>query len=419
MTSSGGQGTVLRNIGMLARCLQDAEPDDASELPHAAVAWVDGQIVWVGPEVELPAAYGTWPTLDAEGQLVIPGLVDCHTHLTFGGDRADEFESRLRGASYESLAEAGGGIHATVRATRESDFETLLLTGQRNLERMISRGVTVVEAKSGYGLDCETELRQLQVYRHLGNTSGIEVVPTFLGAHTVPKEYQSHRDEYLAFLLQEMIPRVAEEGLARFVDVFIEGGAFSVDEARQVLGVAKGAGLGTKVHADQLSPGGGAELAAEMGAVSADHLEQVSAAGMRAMRDRGVVAVSLPIASLTLGVRPLPARQLLAAGVQVAVATDCNPGSAPAGDLQLAIYLACVAQRMTPAEAVRGATIEAARAVGLGDEVGSIEVGKRANFAVVNGTTVQNWLYLFRLGPVRRTVAFGETVWSSECAIAG
>lgn len=404
------EGTVLRNIGSLATCARSLPSDDAGEVRGSAVAWSGETICWVGPERNLPKTLEEWPSLDAGGRLVVPGLVDSHTHLAFGGSRAEEFEARLRGVRYQDIAAGGGGILSTVQVTREATTDDLVAGARAHLAFMVSRGVTTLEAKSGYGLDLDTEIRLLEVYARLDRESPIRVVPTFLGAHTVPPEYAGRADAYVTVVVEEMLPMVARRGLAGFVDVFVEEGAFTPEHARTVLAAGARLGLRGKLHVDQLRPGGGAELAAELGAISADHLEHISSAGIEALAQAGVVAVSLPVASLTLGQPPLPARSLLDWGVSLAVATDFNPGSAPVPDLPLALYLACVFQRMTPAEALRGGTIEGARALGLDGEVGSVEVGKRADLALIEAESVREWLYLFRNGPVDRTIVGGVTV---------
>jgi imidazolonepropionase len=276
---------------------------------------------------------------------------------------------------------------------------------------MLALGVTTVECKSGYGLDPESERKLLRVYRRLAREQPVRIVATFLGAHAVPPEYRENRAAYVDLLVEELIPAVAREGLADGCDVFVEESAFSVDEARRILLAAKGAGLDRRLHADQITAGGGAELAAEMSALSADHLECVSDRGIAALAAAGVVAVSLPIATLYLGQRPMPARRLIEAGVPVAVATDFNPGSAPSCHLPLALTLACAVLRMTPAEALKGATLYAARALGLEGRVGSLEPGKAADFAVVDAPDVSHWLYHFRANACRETVAGGAVRW--------
>ncbi len=375
------------------------------------MAWEGDTIRWVGPEAELPAAHARGETLDAGGRLVVPGLVDCHTHLAFGGWRADEFEQRLQGASYLDIARAGGGIMSTVRATRAATDQDLLTRATAALEGMRRLGVTTVECKSGYGLDLDTELRLLRVYQALAASQPCRIVPTFLGAHVVPAEHRADRSVYLRLLLDEMIPAVAAAGLARCCDVFVEDTAFSVDEARAIFLAGKAHGLAPKLHADQLTSGGGAELAAEVGALSADHLECASDTGIAAMATAGVVAVSLPIATLYLRQQPMPARKFIAAGVPVAVATDFNPGSAPSWDLPLAMMLACHLQRMTPAEALKGATSIAAKAVGLEGQAGEVTVGCRADLAVIDSPDVNHWLYHYRPNACVLTIAAGRVCW--------
>jgi len=402
---------LLRNIGLLATCRAEGGQGDLHAIPSAAVAWERSTIRWAGPEAELPAEFSHAEVLDAGGRLVVPGLVDCHTHLAFAGWRGDEFAQRIQGRTYLEIARAGGGIMSTVRATRAATEEHLLAVAGSRLEAMRRLGITTVECKSGYGLDEETELRLLRVYRRLGEVGPTRIVATFLGAHVVPTEYRERRGEYLALLTDQLIPAIAREQLAACCDVFVEETAFSVDEARTILLAAKAAGLKPKLHADQLSSCGGAELAAEVGAVSADHLEHISEAGIAALGRAGVVAVSLPIATLYLGEPAMPARRLLDAGVPVAVATDFNPGSAPSYHLPLAMTLACTMQRMTPAEALKGATVVAARAIGLAGEVGSIEAGKRADLAVIDAPDVNHWLYQFRSNACVLTLAGGQVCW--------
>jgi imidazolonepropionase len=284
---------------------------------------------------------------------------------------------------------------------------------------MTTLGVTTIEAKSGYGLDREHELELLRVYQRLAQVEPVAIVATLLGAHVVPTEYRDRRDAYVALLIDELIPAVAAERLATACDVFVEESAFGVDEARRILLAGKEAGLAPRLHADQLSSCGGAELAAEVGALSADHLEHVSEGGIAAMAERGVVAVSLPIASLYLNQPPMPARRLIAAGVSVAVATDFNPGSAPSYHLPLAMTLACTLQRMTPAEALKGATHYAAKALGLERRVGSLERGKAADFAVIDAPDVEHWLYHLRPNACRLTVAGGRVIWRAPGHPAG
>jgi imidazolonepropionase len=402
---------LLHNIGLLATCRAEGTQADIHSIPRAALAWDDGRIVWAGPEIELPPRLERTERIDANGRLVVPGLIDCHTHLAFAGWRADEFERRLRGESYLEIAASGGGIAATVRATRAASEEALRERAAGVLDDMVALGVTTVECKSGYGLDEASELKLLRTYRRLAELGPVRLVPTLLAAHTVPPEYRERRAAYVALVIERIIPAVAREQLARCCDVFVEDSAFTVEEARQVLRAGRAAGLAPKLHADQLSAGGGAELAGDLGALSADHLECVSSGGIAALREAGVVAVSLPIASLYLGHQPMPARRLIEAGVRVAVATDFNPGSAPSWHLPLALTLACTIQRMTPAEALKGATIHAARAVGLEAEIGSLEPGKAADFAIIDAADVNHWVYHFRPNACVQTVIGGVTRW--------
>jgi imidazolonepropionase len=386
---------VLRNIAQLATCPPGNPQRDAGLIGQAALAWRDGVVRWVGSAADLPPEFAADPAIDCEGRLVIPGLVDCHTHLCFGGWRGDEFEARLEGATYQEIAAAGGGITRTVTATRGAGTGELERKAKVILDAMLRLGITTVECKSGYGLDEANELKQLEVYRRLDLEHPVDLVPTFLGAHVVPPEHRKRPGRYVDMLCETLIPRVAELGLARFCDVFVEEGAFGVDDARRILTTAHAHGLGLKIHADQLSAGGGAELAAELGAVSAEHLEYVTPEGIAALADSGTVAVSLPLASLYLAERYLPARALLAAGVPVAVATDFNPGSAPSFHLPFALTLACLNQSMTPQEALMGATTVAARAVSLQDRAGSLMPGYPADFAIIDAPSLNHWLYHF------------------------
>jgi imidazolonepropionase len=404
---------LLERISRLAACRAEGGQGEIHAIEDAALAWEGGEIVWVGRRRELPAVFASAERVDGGGGLVVPGLVDCHTHLAFGGWRADEFVRRIAGASYLDIARAGGGIARTVRQTREASEADLIARARGFLDEMLALGVTTVECKSGYGLDREHELRLLRVYRHLAEAGSPRLVPTLLAAHVVPPEYRDRRDAYVALIVDELIPETARHGLARCCDVFVEDSAFTVKEARRILRAGQAAGLGAKLHADQLSAGGGGELAGELSALSADHLEHVSDAGIAAMAKAGVVAVSLPIASLYLGQPPMPARKLIAAGVPVAVATDFNPGSAPSYHLPLAMTLACTLQRMTPAEALKGATLLAARAIGMEGQVGSLESGKAADFAVIDAPDVDTWLYHHRPNANRMTVVGGKVRWEA------
>jgi imidazolonepropionase len=405
---------VIANIGQLATCRAEGRQGDIHVIPQAAMVWDDGLIEWVGREKEIPGEYHRAERVDAGGRLVIPGLVDCHTHLAFAGWRAEEFERHLRGRGYLEIARAGGGITSTVRQTRAATEQELLERAARFLEEMLALGVTTVECKSGYGLDEETELKLLRVYRRLAREQPVRIVSTFLGAHVIPPEFRENRAGYVDLLINRLIPAVAREKLAECCDAFVEESAFTIDEGRCILRAGQDVGLAAKLHADQVTGGGGAELAAELHALSADHLECISERGVAAIAEAGVVAVSLPLASMYLGHSPMPARRLIEAGAAVAVATDFNPGSAPSYHLPLALTLACTLQRMTPAEALKGATIYAARAVGMEDSVGSLERGKAADFALIEAPDVSHWLYHFRPNACVMTIIGGTVRWAAE-----
>ncbi|MEO8201221.1 MAG: imidazolonepropionase [Gemmatimonadota bacterium] len=405
---------VLRNIGELATCEAAGGQGEIHTISHAALVWNDHSIEWVGREADLPQHYRTHLSFDAGGGLVIPGLVDCHTHLGFGGWRADEFAQRIDGRSYLEIAKAGGGILSTMTQTRAMPEPELLARCRGFLREMIQLGVTTVECKSGYGLDRPNELKLLRVYRSLRSDGLVDIVPTFLGAHVVPPEYRDQREGYIRLLVDDLLPAIAAEKLAEFCDVFVEESAFSHAESRRIFARAREQGLGVKLHADQLTSGGGAELAAEVGATSADHLERISQRGIDRMAEAGVVAVSLPLATLYLDHEPLPARALIDAGVAVAIATDFNPGSAPSYHLPLAMMLGCTLQRMRPAEVLKGATLYAARAIGRERVAGSLEPGKRADFAIIDAPNVTQWMYHFQPNACRMTVARGKVRWSRE-----
>lgn len=380
----------------------------------AALASCEGRVVWSGPEAELPHAVRVRPEalrISAQGGLVTPGFVDCHTHLVFGGDRAEEFYLRLRGVPYRELARSGGGILRTVRETRRAGAAELLQLARGRAERMLQWGTTTAEIKSGYGLDLETELKILEVARRLQDETPLEIVPTFLGAHEVPPG--AGESEYLDAVVEEMLPAVAGRGLARFCDVFCERGVFGVAAARRVLEAAAGHGLGLKIHAEQLSRLGGAALAAELGATSADHLEHATASDLAALAAAGVVAVLLPGASLFLGSeRYAPMPEVRASGIEVALATDCNPGTCMTESMASILFLAAVKLKMSPGEALRAACVGGARALGLANRLGSLEPGSQTDLAVFDVPDLERLLYHFGVNHVRHVVKRGRLVLS-------
>ncbi len=352
---------------------------------RGALAIAGGRIVWAGRRDTLPKTLiGPATTQYArDGCWITPALIDCHTHLIFAGDRAEEFEARLAGDSYEGAARRGGGILSTVAGTRKATQEELVQQATPRLARLMADGVRTVEIKSGYGLALEPELAMLRAARALGAAHGIRVRTTLLAAHAVPPEYTGMADAYVDHITRDILPAAAREGLADAVDAFAEDIAFSPAQVARVFEAAQALGLPVKLHADQLSDGGGAALAARFGALSADHLEYTSEAGVRAMAQAGTVAVLLPGAYATVGARqPPPVSAFRAQGVPMAVATDCNPGSSPLCSLLMAANLACALFRLTPEEALAGITREAARALGLSDDIGMLEPGRRAEFCV-------------------------------------
>ncbi|MBO9352791.1 imidazolonepropionase [Bordetella petrii] len=359
-----------------------AGADDAP-LPDAAIVVAGGKIAWVGERASLPGDFDHLPRFDAEGALATPGLVDCHTHLVYGGQRANEFAMRLAGADYEAIARAGGGIMSSVRATRDFDEDTLYAQAAPRLEQLLAEGVCAIEIKSGYGLALEHERKQLRVARRLSADYGVAVRTSFLGAHALPPEYEGRSGDYIDLVCRDMLPALAREGLVDAVDVFCERIAFSLAETERVFQAAQALGLAVKLHAEQLSDMGGAALAARYGALSCDHLEHLSAEGIAAMRKAGTVAVLLPGAYYTLRDTHLPPIEALrAAGVPMAVSTDHNPGTSPALSLLLMVNMACTLFRLTVPEALAGVTRHAARALGLADTHGAIAPGMPANFVL-------------------------------------
>lgn len=376
-------------------------------IDNAAIALRDGAIAWLGESASLPGGTAA-NTIDLEQRWVTPALIDCHTHLVFAGNRAREFDLRLQGVSYEEIARQGGGIMSTVDATRAANETALLRSSSARLQALLAEGVATVEIKSGYGLDTASELKMLRVARQLAAAAGISVQTTFLGAHAVPREFAGKKSAYLDMLLGDMLPRVAEAGLANAVDAYCESIAFSPEEVARVFELARKLNLPVKLHADQLSDSGAAELAARFEALSADHLEYTSAAGVRALAASGTVAVLLPGAFLNLRETRLPPIEALrASGVPLAVATDCNPGTSPVCSLQAAMHLATSLFRLTPEETLAGTTRNAARALGLGDR-GILEIGKRADLAIWDIEHPAELCYWLGLNPLHRLLVAGE-----------
>jgi len=412
---------IVSGAGELLTCARTKAASGARStlgvIPEGAVAAHEGRVVWVGRtsdlREEVRLARGG-QVVDADGRVVMPGLVECHAHLAYAGDRSDEFQLRVAGTSYQEVAEAGGGIMSTVHATRAASDEVLRALTRKRLDYFLRFGVTTVEAKSGYGLSQEQELRLLEVYRDVGAAHAVDVVPTLLAAHVVPVEYLDRPDDYVKIITKKMIPAAAKHHLAKFCDAFCEKGAFTVDQCRRVLEAGAEHGLLPKLHADQLTYTGGTEMAAALGAVSVDHLDHISEAGIAALAaaegpKRVPVAVLLPGATFFLGEGGYaPARRLLEAGARVALSTDLNPGSSPTSNLWLMATMGCSQLRMSAEEVIRAITIEAAAALALDDEVGSLEVGKKADILILEETRHVEIPYRYGMNPVWRVYKEGR-----------
>jgi imidazolonepropionase len=397
--------TLWRN-GRLATMAPDRP--GLGEIAPGLVASRDGRIVFVGNASGAPQ-FQAGRVVDCEGRWITPGLIDCHTHLVWAGSRAREFELRLAGGSYEEIARSGGGILATMAATRAATEEDLVSQSQPRLDALLAEGVTTVEVKSGYGLSLDGELKQLRAIRALGQTRPVSVRATFLGAHALPPEFQGEADGYIDLVRREMIPVIVAEGLADAVDVFCEGIGFSPDQTRAVFDAARAAGLPVKIHAEQLSNLHGAELAASYGALSADHLEYLDEAGVCAMAAAGTVATLLPGAYYFLrDTRPPPVESLRAHGVPIALATDCNPGSSPLTSPLLVLNMGATLFRLTVEECLLGVTRHAARALGLADRVGALEVGKDCDLAIWDIESPAELVYRMGINPLHARVWRGQ-----------
>lgn len=412
---------LLRNIAQIVTLSGGPIPrvgNSMSELgiiENGAILVHGDRIVWVGPTKDIPVREPgiRYQTLDGVGlELVaLPGFVDSHTHPIFGGTRVEEYDLRIQGKSYQEIARTGGGIQSSVRQLRSMTENQLLEKVERYFRQFLSHGTTTIEAKSGYGLSIDEELKSLRVLAALNTRSKLELVPTFMGAHAVPDEYQGGRAGYIKDIVHEMIPKVAQEGLAQFCDVFCEKDYFSVDEAREILLAAKEAGLGLRVHADELTHHGGARLAAEVGARSADHLLYVDDSDIQALKQAGTVATLLPGTAFNLGLmKYAPARQLIAAEVPVALATDFNPGTCFTLNMQTILAIACTQMKMTPAEAITAATVNGAYSLGLSDRLGTLEEGKQADIVLMDVSDYRELPYFFGLNHCVVTIKKGNII---------
>src|SRR5713101_4664848 len=387
-----------------------AELNQLSIIRDGAMLIDEGRIIATGtsPEIEKQISAKT-EIVEAVGKIVLPGFIDAHTHLVFAGNRVDEFEQRSKGATYEEIAASGGGIRSTVRKTRAATEDELLDQGLKHARWFLQNGTTTVEAKSGYGLSVEDELKILRVIRRLNAESPIEFVPTFLGAHAVPEEFQNAPEQYVALVIHDMLPRVAEEQLAESCDIFCERGYFDIADSERILTAAKEHGLHLRMHVDQLSDYGGAFLAARMRAATADHLEQTNAAGIAALAEAGVQPVLLPGSVYSLGKDRYPrAREMIEAGLAVVLATDFNPGSSPTTSMPMILSLAATQMKMSPAESLSAATINAAYSLNRGDKIGSLEVGKRANFSIFDCSDCRELAYYFGISQMHSVYIGGK-----------
>jgi imidazolonepropionase len=418
--SAGGADLLVTHLAELATPLGTAaraggEQGRVARVPDAEILCRGGRIVFAGPRAERERRFGALPEtprLDGGGGTALPGLVDAHTHLPWAGTRESEFVERLAGTSYEEIAARGGGILSTVRATREASRDALVANVLRRLDRMLACGTTTAEAKSGYGLALDAELKQLEALAAAASRHPVRVVPTLLAAHETPPEHRAERARWIAAIAEEIVPAVAERGLARFCDVFCERGVFSPEESRAVLLAGRRHGLAPRLHADEFADSGGAELAAEVGARSADHLMAVSETGIEALARAGVTALLLPGTSFFLRKKKYaPARRLVAAGVPVALATDCNPGSSYTESMPTIAQLAVIELGLTVEETLTAMTLNPAVSLGLGAELGTLEPGKRADLVVLDAPNLLHLAYHYGVNPVRSVVVAGREVF--------
>lgn len=415
---------LLYNINQLATCAapngvkRGAEHADVGLIEDAAVAVLDGVIAGVGSSAEITAQYTATETIDCTNHAVIPGFVDCHTHTVFGGDRVHEFELRIGGATYMEIMAAGGGIVSTMRHTREASKATLFATAKARLDEMLAFGSTTIEIKTGYGLDTATELKMLRVIERLAREHPCNIVPTFLGAHTLPPEYKHDSAGYVALIIEEMLPQVAdwyansyfsEQNIPIFCDVFCEDHAFSPEQTWQILAAGQEHGLQPKIHVDQFNALYGVEMAIEIGCVSADHLDVTQPPAIRKLAQSDTICVPLPVVNFNLGhTQFADARTMIDTGCAVALATDLNPGSAPCYGMPFVMATACRYQRLLPSEALTASTINAAHAIGIGDRVGSIEVGKSADLLILKQADYRHTSYFFGGNPIGRILKNGK-----------
>ena len=415
---------IIKNIGKLVTMEGGFLPRTGKQmnelvvLENAYIAVVEGKIFQVGTGEDYKELVGENTIIDdASGMLVTPGLVDSHTHLVHGGSRENEFSKKLNGVPYIQILQEGGGILSTVNATKNSTFDELYNKAKKSLDRMLEFGVTTVEEKSGYGLELETEVKQLEVAHKLDKDHPVDLVHTFLGAHAVPVEYKSNNEAYIKLLVEEIMPKVKELDLAEFCDVFCEEGVFSVEESDYILSKAKEMGYKLKIHADEIVPIGGAELAAKLGCISADHLMAASDEGLRDMAEKGVIANILPGTSFNLNKPSANGRKMIDLNVPISLSSDYNPGSCPSENLQFVMQLGCLNLKMTPNEVLTAVTINAAHCVDRSTEIGSIEVGKKADIAIFDAPNVEYLMYHFGINHIDRVYKEGRLVVKNKHVI--
>lgn len=412
---------IIKNIGKLVTMEGSFFPrigkqmNEINILEDAYIAVVEGKIFEVGRGEDYKELVGENTIIDdAKGMLVTPGLIDSHTHLVHGGSRENEFSKKLNGVPYIQILQEGGGILSTVNATKKATFDELYNKAKKSLDRMLEFGVTTVEEKSGYGLNLETEIKQLEVAHKLDNDHPVDLVHTFLGAHAVPVEYKEDSKAYIKLLVEEIMPKVKEQGLAEFCDVFCEEGVFSVEESEYILSKAKEMGYKLKIHADEIVPIGGAELAAKLGCISADHLMAASDEGLKDMAEKGVIANILPGTSFNLNKPSADGRKMIDLNVPISLSSDYNPGSCPSENLQFVMQLGCLNLKMTPNEVLTAVTINAAHCIDRAGEIGSIEVGKKADIAVFDAPNVEYLMYHFGINHIDRVYKEGKLVVNNK-----
>jgi len=388
------------------------EMNELAIINNGAIAVKEDRIIAVGSTEELTKKYDD-PSkiIDASDKVVMPGFVDPHTHPVFKQTRENEFEMRIQGKSYVEISQSGGGIRSSIAGVRETSEDELYKLAEKRINKMISNGTTTLEAKSGYGLSTESEIKMLKVIKKLGEDLPIDIIPTFLGAHEFPIEYKNDKEKYIDILMNEMLPKVRELDLAEYCDIFTEEHVYNIEQSLRILNRAKELGFKIRMHADEIEPIGGAELAAEVGAISADHLGAASDEGINAMRDNGVIAILLPGTIFSLGMKSYArARDMIEAGLAIALATDYNPGSCNCDSMQFVITIACLQMKMTPAEAITASTINAAYSLGLGDKIGSLEIGKKADILIMDMPSYQYLPYHFGSNNVEAVIKNGKII---------